>query len=273
MNVERSALATLAFSLAAALTTADALAQAPRDCDGRSAGAAAVARVVDGRSFVVADGREVRLAAIETVLAVPGDEDESRVAAAQDAKAALEALLLDREIDVSATGAGADRYGRLMAHVFARTPSGEVLVQRELVAAGHALVSPAPASPCRRTLQAAEREARARGLGLWGAPYSIVKQAADPVDVLADQGRFAVVQGKVASVRESASVIYINFGQRWSNQFTATLLKRNDGAFAAGSTGSLKALAGHTIEVRGWIEERGGPAVEVTRPEQIEIIY
>jgi hypothetical protein len=65
-------------------------------------------------------------------------------------------------------------------------------------------------------------------------------------------------------------VVYINFGQRWSNQFTATLLKRNEGAFAAGSP---KAFAGHTVEVRGWIEERGGPVVEVTRPEQIEIIY
>jgi endonuclease YncB( thermonuclease family) len=270
MNVERSALSTIALVLAATLTPVDAQAQAPRDCDGRSAGPVAVARIIDGRSFVLADGREVRLAAIEAVLPVRGDEDEARVAAAMAAKAALETLLLDREIDMSVTGASADRYGRLTAYVFGRTLSGEVPVQRELVAAGHALVSPGPASPCRRSLQAAEREARARGSGLWGAPYSVVKQAADPADILADQGRFALVQGKVASVRESAGVVYINFGQRWSNQFTATLSKRTEVAFTAGSP---KALAGHMVEVRGWIEERGGPAVEVTRPEQIEIIY
>jgi endonuclease YncB( thermonuclease family) len=271
MNVERPALSATALVLAATLMAVDAQAQAPRDCDGMSAGRVAVARVIDGRSFVLAGGREARLAAIETVLPVPGDEDEARVAAAMAAKAALEALLVDREIDVSVTGAGTDRYGRLTAYVFGRnTPSGEVLVQRELVAAGHALVSPAPVSPCRRFLQAAEREARARGSGLWAAPYSVVKQAADPADILADQGRFALVQGKVASVRESAGIVYINFGQRWSNQFTATLRKRNEAAFTAGSP---KALAGHTVEVRGWIEERGGPAVEVTRPEQIEIIY
>jgi endonuclease YncB( thermonuclease family) len=268
MNVERAALSAIVFALAATLAAADAQAQPPRDCDGGSVGPAVPARVIDGRSLVLADGREVRLAAIETVLPVPGDEDEARVAAALAAKAALETLLLDREIDVLVTGA--DRYGRLTAYVFARTPSGEVLVQRELVAAGHALVSPIAASPCRRFLQAAEREARASRSGLWGAAYSAVKQAADPADILAEQGRFALVQGKVASVRESAGVVYINFGQRWSNQFTATLLKRNEGAFAAGSP---KALAGHTVEVRGWIEERGGPVVEVTRPEQIEIIY
>lgn len=269
MNIERPALSAMACAAAVAFTAAAAHAQALRSCDGRSAGPAAAARIIDGRSFVLADGREVRLAGIETVLPVPGDEDDTRVAAAMAARAALEALLLDREIDVSVTGAGADRYGRLMAYVFARAPLGEVLVQRELVAAGHALVSPAPASPCRLTLQSAEREARARGSGLWGTPYSIVRQAAEIADILADQGRFALVQGKVASVRESGGVVYINFGQRWSNQFTATLLRRNEGGFGAGYP---KALAGHTVEVRGWIEERGGPAVEVTRPEQIDII-
>jgi endonuclease YncB( thermonuclease family) len=268
MNVERSALSAMAFALAATLAAVDAKAQAPRNCDGRNAGPAAVARVIDGRSFVLADGREVRLAAIETVLPIPGDEDEARVAAALAAKAALETLVRDREIEVSVTGAGSDRYGRLTAYVFAGSPAGEVLVQHELVAAGHAVVAPVPESPCRRILRAAERAARARGTGLWGAPYSVVKNAAEPADILADQGRFALVQGKVASVRESAGVIYINFGQRWRDQFTVTLLKRNESGFAA-----PKALAGHTIEVRGFIEERGGPAVEVTRPEQIEIIH
>jgi hypothetical protein len=33
-----------------------------------------------------------------------------------------------------------------------------------------------------------------------------------------------------------------------------------------------KALAGHYVEVRGWIEESGGPAIEAVRPEQIEIV-
>jgi hypothetical protein len=33
-----------------------------------------------------------------------------------------------------------------------------------------------------------------------------------------------------------------------------------------------KALAGRHVEVRGWVEERGGPAIEVVRPEQIEIL-
>ena len=262
----------MALISAAVLAAPDARAQLPRHCDGRGAGSAEVARIIDGRSFILADGREVRLAAIESLLPVPGDEDEARVAAALAAKSALDSLLAHRKIDLSLTGSGSDRYGRLTAWVFFNPPSGEVLVQRDLVAAGHALVSPVPASPCRAYLQAAEREARSRGLGLWGEPYSVVKKTADPTDILADQGRFVVVGGKVMSVRESAGIVYINFGQRRSDHFTATLLKRNESSFT-GAGVAPKALAGRTIEVRGWIEEREGPGVEVTRPEQIEIIH
>jgi endonuclease YncB( thermonuclease family) len=276
MNVGRSALSAMALAVAAALTAFEAQAQA-RDCTGSSAGPATAARVVDGRSFILADGREVRLADVETVLPVPGDEDEARVAAALAAKTALEKLVLNGAVDVAVTSAGSDRYGRLTAYVFANSQPGqkevqgqgiEFLVQHELLAAGHAVVAPVSASPCRRVLQTAEREARARGLGVWGTSYSVIKNATDPADILGDQGRFAVVQGKVVSVHESAGLVYINFAQRWRDQFTVTLLRRNESRLTAPKT-----LAGHTIEVRGFIEERGGPTVEVTRPEQIDIIH
>ena len=74
-----------------------------------------------------------------------------------------------------------------------------------------------------------------------------------------------------ASVRENGGVVYMNFGGRQSEQFTVTLAKRNEGIFkSAGLT--LKALTGRVVEVRGWVEERSGPAIEVIRPEQIEIV-
>jgi len=213
------------------------------------------------------------LAAIETPLLVPGDEDEARVQAALAAAAALETLLLHHEVNLSVANPGIDRYGRLVAFAFVRTSSGEALVQRELVAAGRALVSPAAsAAMCRIYLRNAERDARDGGLGLWGDPYYVVKAAADPADVLAEQGRFALVRGKVVSVRESGGILYVNFGQRWSEQFTVTILKRNEGIFA-GAGLTPKALAGRSIEVRGWVEERGGPVIEVIRPEQIEVVH
>src|SRR5215467_7069189 len=143
MNLEGLMLSAAPLAFAVVLTAFDAHGQTSRDCGGRSEAPAEVARVIDGRSFLLADGREVRLAAIETPLAVPGDQDEARVEAALAAKTALEILLLDREVHLFALNSSPDRYGRLVAYVFVPTSSGEALVQHELLAAGHALVSPA----------------------------------------------------------------------------------------------------------------------------------
>jgi endonuclease YncB( thermonuclease family) len=273
MNFERPTFSAITLVFAAAITVFDARAQAPAapavDCGGNSETSGEVIRVIDGRSFLLADGREVRLAAIETLLPVPGDEDEARVAAALAAKTALETLVLHHEVGLHVLRASPDRYGRLVAYVFIQS---ETLVQRELLATGQALVSPTLlAARCRTYLQDAERDARTARLGLWGDPYYVVKPAGNPVDVLAEQGRFALVEGKVTSVRESGGITYVNFGRRWSERFTVTVLKRNEGIFA-GAGLTPKALAGRKIEVRGWIEERGGPAIEAARPEQIEIV-
>jgi hypothetical protein len=48
-------------------------------------------------------------------------------------------------------------------------------------------------------------------------------------------------------------------------------LKRNERIFAAAGR-EPKKLEGRRIRVRGWIEERGGPWIEASRPEQIEIV-
>jgi hypothetical protein len=63
----------------------------------------------------------------------------------------------------------------------------------------------------------------------------------------------------------------VNFGQRWSEDFTVTVSKRNERNFTAAGL-DLKGLVGRHIQVRGWIEARAGgyPRIEAVRPEQIE---
>ena len=88
----------------------------------------------------------------------------------------------------------------------------------------------------------------------------------------AERGHFALVEGKVLSVRESGATIYVNFGRRWTRDFTvghsAALAPRT---FAAAGI-ELKQLEGRRIRVRGWIERRGGPIIEAETPEQIELL-
>ena len=120
-------------------------------------------------------------------------------------------------------------------------------------------------------LLAKEQTARLAGVGLWGEPVYVMGKAEDPAEVLKKRGRFALVEGKVLSVRESGGTIYVNFGRRWSEDFTVTIAKRNERVFAAAGL-TPKSLNGRRVRIRGWIEERGGPWVEAARPEQIEVM-
>jgi hypothetical protein len=129
---------------------------------------------------------------------------------------------------------------------------------------------------CAADLLKRENTARTAKLGLWSDPYYEVLDAETPTDVLAHRGRFALVEGRVLSVRESGATIYVNFGRRWSEDFTVTVLRRNERNFAAAGL-DLKSLEGRRVRVQGWIEERGagggtggGPWIEAAHPEQIE---
>jgi len=195
--------------------------------------------VIDGRTFVLNDGREVRLAAIE----VP-------------------ALPLPQEPGAAAAGAAAVSIVR---------DGVEGSVQANLIDLGLARVAARVGNRgCAAELLARENAARSAKLGLWAGSYYDLLDADNPAAVLAARGRFALVEGRVVSVRESGATIYVNFGWRWTEDFTVTILKRNARNFAAAGL-DPKSLAGRRVRVRGWIEERGGPWIEAARPEQIEI--
>ena len=189
------------------------------------------------------------------------------------ARAALATMLAGRTIALTRPGLASDRYGRIAAQVFDDAAEAAASsAQRMLLARGHAMVAARVGdAACAAELLAAERTARAESLGLWADPRHAIRKADEPAAVLAERGRFALVEGLVLSVRESGGTIYVNFGRRWSEDFTVTVQKRSERAFTAAGL-ELKALAGRPVRVRGVIEERGGPWIEAMRPEQIEII-
>src|ERR1700733_4900888 len=86
-----------------------------------------VTEVVDGRSFRLGDGREIRLAGIELI-------------AADDKGSALAALIKDRDISLHGPDDTPDRYGRQTA--FAFLAGSDISVQAQLLAQGAALASP-----------------------------------------------------------------------------------------------------------------------------------
>jgi endonuclease YncB( thermonuclease family) len=176
-------------------------------CGGDEIARGTVGKIVDGRTFVLDDGREVRLAAIEIApLAGPQDRADRTGPTATTTLGAL--ARGDRAED------GSDRYGRLFAYAYTLRDGDEFLLQQELVAEGFARVSTRIANPCAGHLLDRERATREAKLGLWADPYYEVLDAETPKDALAQRGRFALIEGKVASVRENGPTIYVNFGRR-----------------------------------------------------------
>ena len=124
---------------------------------------------------------------------------------------------------------------------------------------------------CAAHLFAAEHSARTGSFGLWGTPYYVIQRANDPAKVLAERGRFTLVEGKVLSVRQAGSVTYLNFGRNWTQDFAATISRRMMPAFEAAGV-SPKSLENRRIRVRGFVSSRGGPRIEVLRVGQIEVL-
>lgn len=117
----------------------------------------------------------------------------------------------------------------------------------------------------------AEQAARAARRGLWADPNFAPLSAENPSWVQAVRGQFALVEGKALSVSASGATIYMNFGRRWTRDFTVIILRRMGRAFGAAGV-EPKKLEGRRIRVRGWIERRGGPIISAETPEQIEFV-
>lgn len=246
----------IVIAAAYALLMCNAIAQEP--CKLTPIGTVNVAAVRDGRTLLLADGRELRLAGIEVT-------DDSR--AALQTLVAGGPLRLER-LGLEKTGPEHDRYGRLVAFAFAR--DAQESVQQAMLEQGRARVSARVGNKaCADSLLNAERTARAAKRGLWADPNFAPLSAENLTRLQAARGRFALVEGKVLSVRESGAIIYVNFGRRWTRDFTVTILRRSGGAFAAAGV-EPKKLEGRHIRVRGWIEQRGGPIISAETPEQIE---
>jgi len=264
----------LLFSLieAAELSGAHAQVRALGGCRFEATGAGQVARILDGRSFVLEDGREIRLSAIEVPPVPQAGESEPRTQAGTAAKAALEALLAGRSVQFAKAREAPDRYGRMLAHADVVIDDIPRPVEVAMVGAGHARVGAEIEKPvCAAELLSQERTARAAKLGLWADPYYELLGAENRTRLLAEQGHFSVIEGQVASVRESGGVIYVNFGRRWSEALTVTISKRHERIFTAAGL-KLEALENRRLRVRGFIEDRNGPRIEATTPEQIEIV-
>ncbi|MFC3115839.1 thermonuclease family protein [Cellvibrio fontiphilus] len=204
-----------------------------------------VAKVADGDTIKLADGRSVRVLGINAPEIAHGKSAaqplgrESRAAAQVFVRQAGGRVRLGFEREKS------DRYGRLLAHVY--DSNGRSLAV-ELLKQGMALqISVPPNVTQEACLLSVERRAQVQRLGVWRNRY----WNAFPVESLkpGDEG-FRYLRGRVVRVDVNSSV--------WlelDGNLVAQISKRDWAGFGYSKQQWLK-LKGQHIQLRGWVRAR-----------------
>ena len=227
-----------------------------------------VLSVIDGDTLVLDDVREVRLTGIQAPKLPLGRRNFPAWPLASVAKTVLEDLTIGQRVDLHIDGNGQDRYRRVLAHLV-RTDG--VWLQRRMIKLGLARVY--TFSDNRRlanALLAAEREARKSRVGIWSLNYYAVRSS-DPALLARDFGSFQLIEGRVADVAKVRSRIYLNFGEDYRTDFTISIDRSAWPLFKEVGLDPLS-LADQSVRVRGWVKDFNGPLIDVTHPEQIEML-
>jgi hypothetical protein len=217
--------------------------------------------------FRVGDGRIVRL---RFVLTGTPTADPLRLAAHVSA-------WRGRPLALVTPGDGKpDRWGRIVGDLVdtgipGQTPRHFGLA---LLRAGDALVEPGhPDMTCRAALAAAETQARRNTLGVWSdKPRMKALRASDGTAALALLGQHAVMEGRIVSISERTTIVYLNFARRWRDGVTVTVPRRlwRD---MAGAGWSKEAAEGRFVRIRGIVENNGnGPVLALSSGAAIEAL-
>jgi endonuclease YncB( thermonuclease family) len=217
-----------------------------------------VEAVLDGATLRLVGGVEVRLSSID----MPRGFD------APDAAALLATLALGREVELRYGDLRSDRYGRALAQVHVLGES-EIWLQAALLDDGLARVMGSRDDRnCIAALLEHERIGRSAGLGVWAFAPPIY---ADAPALRAIDGAFTLVEGVIVSIGRRERTVYLNFGTDWSADFTVSFSVADANRFEEAG-GSLDALVGQRVRIRGWLTQRDGPWISLDHPEQIEVL-
>lgn len=242
-------------------------------CDSLTRGPSGrVVAISDGDTFDLDSGLTVRLVGIQAPKLPLGREGFVAWPLGDAAKAALQDLVLGEEVTLYYGSTRMDRHGRALGHVVLGDGADAVWVQQAMLEAGLARVYTFPDNRlCIAELYAAERRGRAERAGIWTDPYYQIRDAADPAAILDRIEGYELVEGRVLNADRVGGRVYLNFGRVWREDFTAVIEADALRLFEREGFDPL-ALENRFIRVRGWIESGDGPRMDLTHPEQIEIV-
>lgn len=240
-----------------------------------------VNRLVEGGKIIVKDvidgdtvrlkkpvnsSREIRLVGIQAPKLPLGRKGFKAWPLAKESKKALEKLIKRKKLKIKYGGRRQDRHRRLLAHLY---DQDNKWIQGELLRLGMARVYSFPdnRSQVAKMLKI-ERKARKAKRGIWDHSFYEIRTDEETSEHI---GTFQLVRGKISNAAKVRTRVYLNFGKNWREDFTIMLRPRARRYFKKAGINPLE-MKGETVLVRGWLRKRNGPMIEVTHPEQIEVI-
>lgn len=216
-----------------------------------------VAKVFDGDTVKLEDGRKIRLLGINAPeVRHKGQMTET---GGENAKCWLEEKLKNKKVRLVGDVEETDKYKRTLAHLFTEDKDH---INLQLVELGLAAVNVHPPNLLYADqLTAAGRLAEQGGKGIWQTGgYPIL-----PVEQLGADGHegWLRLSGKVSTIRNSRKYVYLVF----SDKFEARIEKKWLTLFP-----DVNSYRGQTLEVRGWLNKnRGGWSMLLRHPSAIKI--
>lgn len=241
----------------------------PESCTLEASVSGSVVRVIDAETVLLDGGIEVRLIGALAPRSPDLSPDAQPWPPEEEATAALRELVLGRTVTLATSGRSRDRYGRNLAHAFIDRDGERIWVQGEMLRKGHSRAYGLPGShACMHELLAHETVAREAGAGLWANGAYRVRSAKHTRDLLRRRNAYEIVAGEVVKVSVTKARTYINFGRDWRTDFTAGIEARVLRANPEWAK-TLAQLEGRRVEVRGWIQYRNGPYIDIEDPSQL----
>jgi micrococcal nuclease len=214
-----------------------------------------VARIEDGRTLELADGRMVRLVGID---APPFNGRHGAIYLRQTLEGQTVRLYYGKT--------RSDRWQRVVAHA---VRDDGTWVQGDLLARGLARVmTTGDNQDGADAMLALESEARKDSFGLWAEDRFAILT---PETVNGARGGFQIVEGRVFDAAPVRARVYLNFTADWKTDFTVLISAKVRKQFERAGI-DLETLTNKTVRVRGWVRDWNGPLVELTHAAQLEVV-
>lgn len=183
-----------------------------------------------------------------------------------------------------------DRTGALAAHFVLLPTEGterteNAWLQAEFLSLGLAFLYMYPdRESCADGLRNFETRARMENKGIWAQVLrediasampeqnvAIIVGEAETLAIESAQGHYGIISGRVVSTGKSGRWRYLNFGDNFSRDFTVRITARAEKRLTEQGL-TIKGLEDERVEIRGVIQSRDGPMIDVFDAAQIVIM-